>query len=307
MVFAHCVPSKWHLRMCFKLLHTPQIHWNQCHIFHIFLYCICFYIHNFSSVFPAYILVSHLPLGQAWTARKTLTFALWITGTSSTAKLGASTRWQQKPHPASLSHGHVLQKKRRILSHYPSPQRIWCGFHAPHGKIPCQRRQMKQFLIDYRWAASVLCEFQRPSTGQNPQLKSFWWTLGSCSLHLIFISFYKIHQEVQAHSVKHPTGTQNFNVSDQKSNYFDIIKLLVNYLVMTRGWKSAPKCHTSLGKAVFDVHSTGPLMQGKLLNNCCELVLNAQALLRIPRLDLSHPARVGDKFNFFAAWFTTGP
>lgn len=51
MVFAHCVPSKWHLRMCFKLLHTPQIHWNQCHIFHIFLYCICFYIRNFFSVF----------------------------------------------------------------------------------------------------------------------------------------------------------------------------------------------------------------------------------------------------------------
>lgn len=42
---------------------------------------------------------------------------------------------------------------------------------------------------------------------------------------------------------------------------------------------------------------TWALMQGKLLNNCCELVLNAQALLRIPRLDLSLPARVGWKLN----------
>lgn len=115
MVFAHCVPSKWHLRTCFKLLHTPQIHWNQCHIFHIFLYCIYFYIRNFSSVFPAYILVSQLPLGQAWTVRKTLTFALWITGTSSPAKLGASTRWQQKPHPTSLSRARSPEKKANFV------------------------------------------------------------------------------------------------------------------------------------------------------------------------------------------------
>lgn len=43
-------------------------------------------------------------------------------------------------------------------------------------------------------------------------------------------------------------------------------------------------------------------MQGKLLNNCCELVLNAQALLRIPRLDLSSPARLGHKIQFSSTW-----
>lgn len=48
-------------------------------------------------------------------------------------------------------------------------------------------------------------------------------------------------------------------------------------------------------------------MQGKLLNNCCELVLNAQALLRMPRLDLSSPARLGHKIQFSSTGSPLGP
>lgn len=106
MVFAHSVPSKWPL---YKATPHPTNPLEPAPYIQFILYYIYIFIFILSPVFFQPIFWC---LIYPWMLRKTLKFASWITGNSSPAKLGVSTRWQQKPHPGFLSQGHVFQKKK---------------------------------------------------------------------------------------------------------------------------------------------------------------------------------------------------
>lgn len=164
MVFAHCVPSKWPLSMSFKLLHTPQIHCSQCHIFHIFHifpYDLYLYIHNFSSIFSSLYFGVSFALGPSLDVEEDPYIRL-------------VHHWDQFPGQTGRQHQVAAEAGSQFspAATFSRKKEEFCNFvplssttadlmrfsHSSWDDIFCQRSQIQQLLIGYRWAASVLCQ-----------------------------------------------------------------------------------------------------------------------------------------------------